>query len=113
MKNELLYIEHILISIIKIEQYTISGQNEFMNLPIIQDAVIRNLEIIGEATKKITGGFRQKNPQIPWKQMAAMRDVLIHDYMGVDLNLLWNVVAVDLPPLKDALRQMIRQNNSK
>lgn len=88
MKNDLLYIEHILTSINKIEQYTHSGKDAYMNSSIIQDAVIRNLEIIGEATKKISSQFRQDNPQVPWKQMAGMRDVLIHDYMGVDLTII-------------------------
>lgn len=67
MKNDLLYLEHILTSINKIKQYTNSDKDAFMNSPITQDAVIRNLEIIGEATKKISSHFRQDNPQAPWK----------------------------------------------
>lgn len=108
MKNDLLYLKHIIESIDKIEQYTSSGQNAFMNSPIIQDAVIRNLEIIGEATKNVSAKFRQENPQIPWKQMAAMRDVLIHDYMGVDLKIVWNVVIRELPHVRDALNRIIK-----
>ncbi len=107
MKNDLLYIEHILTSINKIEQYSSSDKNAFMSSPIIQDAVIRNLEIIGEATKKLSSQFRQENPQVPWKQMAAMRDVLIHDYMGVDLKIIWNIIIRELPPVKNALNQII------
>jgi uncharacterized protein with HEPN domain len=78
-----------------------------MSSPIIQDAVIRNLEIIGEATKKLSSQFRQENPQVPRKQMAAMRDVLIHDYMGVDLKIIWNIIIRELPPVKNALNQII------
>lgn len=78
-----------------------------MSSPIIQDAVIRNLEIIGEATKKLSSQFRQENPQVPRKQMAAMRDVLIHDYMGVDLKIIWNIIIRELAPVKNALNQII------
>lgn len=111
MKNDLLYLEHILTSINKINQYTNSGKDAFMNSPITQDAVIRNLEIIGEATKKISSQFRQDNPQAPWKQMAGMRDVLIHDYMGVDLTIIWNIIIRELPQVENTLNQMLRQNN--
>ena len=63
------------------------------------NAVIRSLEVIGEATKRIPVVFRQKYPNIPWGKMAGMRDVLIHDYMGVDLVTVWKVVLEQLPEL--------------
>lgn len=103
MKNDRVYITHILECIEKIEQYTASGKEVFFNSPLIQDAVIRNLEIIGEATKNISDTFREENHQIPWKQMAALRDVLIHDYMGVDLQIVWNVLAKELPSVKEKM----------
>ncbi|MDD2586362.1 MAG: DUF86 domain-containing protein [Syntrophomonadaceae bacterium] len=107
MKNDLLYLEHILESILRIEQYTVSGKDTFMNSQITQDAVIRNLEIIGEATKNVSRQYRQEHPQVPWKQMAAMRDVLIHDYMGVDLKIVWNVVNRELSQIKDTLKRIL------
>jgi len=66
---------------------------------MIQDAVIRNLEIIGEATKNISSTTRQTAPSIPWQKMAGLRDVLIHDYFGVDLDTVWLVVENRLPDL--------------
>ncbi|MEN6326226.1 MAG: DUF86 domain-containing protein [Syntrophomonas sp.] len=108
MKTDILYLRHILESTIKIAEYTDSGKHVFMNSPIIQDAVIRNLEIIGEATKKLSGDYRDQHPEIPWKQMAAMRDVLIHDYMGIDFNIVWNVVVKELPSIRDVLTKLLK-----
>lgn len=70
------------------------------------NAVIRSLEVLGEATKGIPETFRRKHPDIPWSKMAGMRDVLIHDYMGVDLKTVWNVAKERLPELKNLLEEM-------
>ncbi|MEA1960744.1 MAG: DUF86 domain-containing protein, partial [Bacillota bacterium] len=107
MKNNELYIQHILECIHKIEAYTREGKDIFLSSPVLQDAVIRNLEIIGEATKKVTIEFRQKYPHVPWRQMAGLRDVLIHDYMGVDIKTVWNAVENDLPKVKKDLSAMV------
>jgi uncharacterized protein with HEPN domain len=71
------------------------------------NAVIRSLEVVGEATKRIPQSFRQKHPDIPWSKMAGMRDVLIHDYMGVDLKTVWKVVKERLPELQMLLERLI------
>jgi len=71
------------------------------------NAVIRSLEVLGEATKRIPISFRQKHPDIPWSKMAGMRDVLIHDYMGVDLKTVWKVADERLPELKPLLKAVI------
>ena len=100
MKDDKVYLHSILESIVKIETYTNSGKEEFMTSGIIQDAVIRNLEIIGEAAKRVSQGLKEQTAEIPWRQMAGLRDVLIHDYMGISLNIVWNVVQNELPQLK-------------
>ena len=64
-----------------------------------QDAVIRNLEIIGEASKKLSVDLRNKHPDVPWKKMAGTRDRLIHDYIGVDIEIVWQIVIAELPDL--------------
>jgi uncharacterized protein with HEPN domain len=81
------YLLHIQDSINQILEYTREGKELFFSSRLIQDAVIRNLEIIGEATKQLTLEVKAKQPSIPWKQIAGMRDMLIHDYFGVDLNI--------------------------
>jgi len=103
MKDDSLYLTHILECIANIEDYTSDGKETFLNSKIIQDAVIRNLEIIGEATKRISKNLRSQNPNIPWREMAGLRDVLIHDYFGIDVKIVWNVVEQELPRLKQKI----------
>lgn len=75
---------------------------------MIQDAVIRNFEIIGEATKKLTMELRDSNPGIPWRRISGFRDVLIHDYMGVDVEEVWNVIKDNLPGLKQKVQELLQ-----
>jgi uncharacterized protein with HEPN domain len=107
IKSDQVYIEHILESIRKIEVF-VTGltKPEFDQNAMIQDAVIRNFEIIGEATKKISKRFTALHPNIPWQDMAGMRDKLIHDYLDVDLDVLWKTVEVDLPLLKEMISSL-------
>jgi uncharacterized protein with HEPN domain len=107
IKNNQLYLENILEAISKIENFT-SGISrfEFERNVMMQDAVIRNIEIIGEATKKITKQFKQLYPEIPWQDMAGMRDKLIHDYLGVDIYVIWKTIELDLPLLKEMISKI-------
>jgi uncharacterized protein with HEPN domain len=77
---------------------------------MIQDAVIRNLEVIGEAVKGVSEELRVANPDIPWKQIAGMRDVLIHHYFGVKLEAVWQVVDKHLPPLRTRVDQILSKS---
>lgn len=107
MKEDKVYLQNILECIHKIEKYTSNGEEDFMTSSLVQDGVIRNLEIIGEATKRLSGNFRDQNPDIPWREMAGLRDILIHNYMGVDLRTVWNVVVRELPRLKPQLEKLL------
>ena len=78
---------------------------------MIQDGVIRNLEVIGEATKNLSEDLRDANPSIPWRQISGMRDVLIHDYLKVNLNRVWRTVENDLPPLGIAVRRLLQHES--
>ena len=79
----------------------------------MQDAVIRNLEIIGEATKHLNQGFRTKHPQVAWKKIAGMRDKLIHDYIGVDLWAVWGVVEKVIPDFDQQIQTIIQKEKEE
>ena len=111
MKKEIrIFIEDILESIERIEEHT-KGVNKdnFLEDVKTQDAVMKRLEIIGEAVKNIPTDFRKKYPDIPWKKIAGMRDILIHEYFGVNFKRVWGVVEKDLPGLKDKISKIWRE----
>ena len=89
--------------------YTESGRTAFFESPMIQDAVVRNLEVIGEATKQVPDSLRARAPELSWREMAGMRDKLIHDYLGVDLNLVWDVVVSELPTTHDRVIALVEE----
>jgi uncharacterized protein with HEPN domain len=106
-KDNFLYIDHILDSIEKIEKYVENlTVHDFIENELLQDAVIRNFEIIGEATKRLSKDFRAENTEIPWKKIAGMLDILIHDYLGIDIYSVWNAIEQNLPELKRQLIQI-------
>ena len=107
-KDYKVYLYHILESITAIEEFTKGvRRGNFLRERIVQDAVIRNLEIIGEASKKIPPSIRNKHAHIEWQKIAGMRDVLIHNYLGVDLDRVWNVLKKRLPQLKKDIQAII------
>jgi uncharacterized protein with HEPN domain len=107
MKNNFLYIDHILDSLEKIESYTKDlTKKEFSKNDLVQDAVIRNFEIIGEASKKVSKDLKQTYHKISWKEISGMRDKLIHDYMGVDVDVIWTTIKKDLPVLKNQMLEI-------
>ena len=100
MKRDQVYLHHILDAISKIEEYTTVEKVAFLSTHHWQDATIRQLEIIGEATKRVSLDLREAYPDIPWRRIAGLRDVLIHEYMGVDLNAVWEITQKNIPDLK-------------
>jgi len=107
MKDDHVYLLHIRDAIERFLSFTQNGRNHFLKDAMVQDAVIRNFEIIGEAAKNISDTYRQGQNQVPWKIMAGLRDKLIHDYFGVNLNIIWETVEKDIPILKDQISNLI------
>lgn len=107
-KDDAVYCRHILDAIAKIEEYARGfSRKEFAKKSLVQDAVIRQIEIIGEATKQISGEFRKNHSRVPWADIAGMRDKLIHDYLAVDLDAVWATVEKDLPELKRQVAEIL------
>jgi len=102
-KDPRVYLAQILERIDRIREYTSAGRDAFLADPRTQDAVIRCFEVIGEAAKRIPEEYRKGQPAIPWRELAAFRDVLIHQYEGVSIAEVWQVVARNLEPLRQAI----------
>ncbi len=114
-QDDPVFLSDILRCIHTIETYTQSGQAAFLQSQLLQDAVIRNFEIIGEATKRLSAELRQQYPEIPWRRMAGFRDILIHNYMNIDITTVWQAVQ-ELSPIATQLEFIllsITQENSK
>ncbi|MEA2046305.1 MAG: DUF86 domain-containing protein [Euryarchaeota archaeon] len=108
MKDDTVYLNHILDAIDLIDEYLREvGYDEFMNNRMFQDAVIREIEIIGEATKNLSLVVRNEYPNIPWKKIAGMRDKLIHGYFGVDPDAVWETARKDIPMLREKIARII------
>ncbi|MBD3255278.1 MAG: DUF86 domain-containing protein [Candidatus Lokiarchaeota archaeon] len=104
------YLHHILDSILRIERFTEDvDQNEFNDSELIQSAVIRQIEIIGEATKHISKELKNEYTYVPWNDIAGMRDKLIHGYLGVDIEIVWDTLKKDIPQLKRWIEEILEE----
>jgi uncharacterized protein with HEPN domain len=113
VRGDQLYLKHILDAIDKVDTYITVGHEVFVASSHWQDAVIRQLEIIGEATKRLSKQFCSRHSDVPWRRIAGLRDVLIHDYMGVDINAVWEITQKNLPPLRLRVESILRELESK
>lgn len=113
-KHPQVLLQHILESIEWIEKDLINlSENQFYENVPIQDAVVRRIEIIGEAVRNLPSDFKQANPKTPWLDIADMRNKLIHEYFEVDLELVWEVTIKDLPPFKEQIKKLVIPNFSE
>ena len=106
-KDARVYLAHILECARKIGRYAKGSEKKFLTDTMLQDAVIRNFEIIGEAAKRVPEAYRRAHPQVPWRLMAGFRDVLIHAYEGIELKRVWRIVRHDLPEMRAAIEKIL------
>jgi uncharacterized protein with HEPN domain len=98
-----LYLIHILERIDRIEQYTASGCESFRQETMIQDAVLPDLHTLSESTQRVSNAVKDAHPEVDWRGIARFRNVVVHEYLGVDLSRIWDIVQNDLPDLKRAI----------
>ncbi len=106
-KDPQIYLQDIITSIHDIEIF-IEGMSyaQFSKDKKTLNAVIRSLEVMGEAVKNLPAGFKNKHPEIPWKKIAGMRDKLIHEYFGIDIEIIWQVIEEDIPSIKPKIKKL-------
>lgn len=113
-KDPTVFVKHILQSIEAVEKYLEDvSENDFYESAKTQDAVVRRIEIIGEATKNLPNEFKEKYPDIPWKDMAGMRDKIVRQYFGINFNRVWDTAKRTIPELKKQIEEILRDYSPK
>jgi uncharacterized protein with HEPN domain len=108
MKDERLYLIHIKECIERIESYIGNAdKRKFLNSTLLQDAVIRNLQVLAESTQRLSDEAKESRQDIDWYRIAGFRNILVHDYLGLDLDTVWNIVVNEMPVLKRAVEEML------
>ena len=111
MKDDAVYLKHILRCISRVEEYSAAGRETFFASSLIQDGVIRNLQTLAESSQRLSETVKQSWPDVDWKGLAGFRNVLVHDYLGVDLELIYRAVEHDLPRLRKACEAALHARN--
>ena len=111
IKDNAIYVDHMLDCIQRIDEY-IDSKSHFYSSRLVQDAVVRNLQIMSESSQRIAGDIKSIYPEVPWREISGFRNILVHDYLGIDLDAIWGVVESDLPLLEGALVAMRKNQES-
>ncbi len=106
LEADRVYIAHMLECIGRISEYTGDDEAHFRASRLIQDAVVRNLQTLAESSQRLTEQTKASEPAVPWRSIAGFRNILVHDYLAMDVDVIWQVVANELPPLHAALQRM-------
>jgi len=107
VKRDSAYVRHMLDCIRRIEAATADGRAAFLDSDLAQDAVARNLQTLTESSKRLSSEVKTERPEIEWARMAAFRNVIVHDYLGLDVERIWDVITRDLPSLRAALQAIL------
>lgn len=107
MRDDNVYLQHILECVRRIEENASQGKDAFFSTHTLQDAVLRSLQTMTEATQRLSDELKATHSDIEWDRMAAFRNVLVHDYLGIDLKLVWEIIHRDVPALKAAIVAML------
>lgn len=112
-KDPKIFLSHILESIKAIEDHTRkTSKEEFSRNLTVQDAVIRRIEIIGEAAKNLPSEFKRKHREVEWREIVGMRNKLIHEYFGINLNVVWTTLKKDIPKLKKQISELLEKSSN-
>jgi uncharacterized protein with HEPN domain len=108
VKDDAAYLRHILECIRRIEDDVVAGREEFMRAHTLQDAVLRNLQTMSESTQRLPDSLKATHPEVEWRRIVAFRNLLVHNYLGIDLQRVWEIVERDVFQLKQAVEAMLR-----
>lgn len=109
MKDDKLYLIHISECIERIEQYLPDQSKQtFLSSTLLQDAVLRNLQTMAESTQRLSDSLKAKHTEINWRKITGFRNLLVHDYLGVDAERVWKIIEIELPSLKQTITAMLR-----
>lgn len=109
MKDDTVYLKHIYECIRRIQENITGGRDKFMASHTLQDAVLRNLQTMTEATQRLSERLKSTHPEIEWARIVAFRNVLVHNYLGVDMDSIWEVLKRDVPALKQTVLSMLKE----
>ena len=107
MKSQRAYLEHIRHCIARIDEDSSAGKNAVFASPTLQDAILRNLQVLCESTQRLDEDLKRGQPHIDWQAIAGLRNVLVHDYFSIDVEIVWRIVERDLPLLKAAVEELL------
>lgn len=106
MKDDRVYLTHISECLAWIDQYTTQGREAYFRDRKTQSAVLRELQTLAESTQRLSNSLKQKHPEVPWRDIAGFRNVLVHDYLGIKPQRVWEIIERDLPVLRKAIEEM-------
>lgn len=106
-KDDVIYIEHMLTCIKRINEYTEGSKEKFFASPLVQDGVVRNLQVLAESSQQISEELKNIHTDVAWRDISGFRNILVHDYLGVDPDIVWSVVEQDIPVLYRMLKNML------